>query len=270
MTKGEPQFEVLREGKVHPLTGSGGLGVSHEDALVQMRAMLLSGYLTEAPPSNVGLRYLIVPHHEVRDHVFLMTENRVCKYAAPKLKRDADPMDGWLHFLSIMPDLPKRLSERANELSEERIQALMDVMIDVDPFEPVEAKIDARNAELRAEFLSDFEVYDSATVHRKAGLKGTNTSQTVNSWRLRGRVLGLKIQGRMGYPAFQFDADGMPIQLVEVILSKLPKHLTPWQRAFWFVSPKEELDGETPIYALKTADVRVIDAANAADELPAG
>lgn len=69
--------------------------------------------------------------------------------------RQPGPMDGWLHLLSVVPDLQAKLRERASEQSEERILSILDVMIEVDPFEPIEAKIDARNAELRAGFLKD-------------------------------------------------------------------------------------------------------------------
>ena len=169
-----------------------------------------------------------------------------------------------------MPDLPMKLSERAAELSEDRIQSLLDVMIDVHPFEPIEARIDAKNAELRAEFLHDFPVLDSTGVHKLAGLKGTNTSQTVNTWRQKGRILGILVQGKNAYPRFQFDADGQPLALMEPVLGALPASFTAWQRAFWFVSPKETLDGKTPAEAVRAGDDRVVETARVAGELVAG
>ena len=273
MENAEPMFEVLREGRVQPLSAS--MRAAHlEDEIHSALRVLAEHMHVHVYPTTAHRdatpRYLIVPHHEMKDHVLLMVDGSTTKLEKAHQNRDPSPMDSWLHFLSIMPDLPARLSERASELSEERIQSLLDVMIDVDPFEPVEAKIDARNAELRAEFLKDFPVLDSATVHKRAGLKGKNTSQTANAWRQRGRILGLPIQGKIGYPAFQFNADGQPLKLMEAILAVLPAHFTAWQRAFWLVSPKEGLDGETPAGAMQAGDDRVVDVAELADQLPAG
>ena len=143
-------------------------------------------------------------------------------------------------------------------------------MIDCDPFKPVESRIDARNADLRTEFLSDFRVLDSATVHRRAALTGANRSQTVNAWRKQGRILGLQVQGKYGYPEFQFDATGRPLKLMKAVLDALPAHFTEWQRAFWLVGPKEELDGKTPATAIRDEDDRVVDVAKSAGQLPVG
>lgn len=275
MVKGDPQFAVMDGGKVRPLSA-----VEHDDALRQALYQAIDAWrhpkhtttheLAHNLWSNHGAHYVIVPSHEMKDHVLLMGEGMVCKYATGRHFHEESAFDSWIHFLSVMPDLPARLSHRAAELSEDRIQSLLDVMIDVDPFEPIEARIDAKNAELRAEFLKDFRVLDSAGVHKMAGLKGTNTSQTVNTWRQRGRILGLPVQGKNAYPVFQFDADGQPFPLMELVLSALPKSFTAWQRAFWFVSPKESLDGRTPADAVGAGDARVTDAAHAAGELVAG
>lgn len=214
--------------------------------------------------------FVIIPTDEMKGHLLLMGGSGVCAYATSERFAHESAINDWMHCLRLMPDLPAKLSERAAALSEDRIQSLLDVMLDVDPFEPIEARIDGKNAEMRAEFLKDFPVLDSAGVHRLAGLKGTNTSQTVNTWRQKGRILGLPVQGRNAYPRFQFDADGQPLALMEPVLAALPASLTAWQRAFWFVSPKEALDGKTPAEAVTTGDGRVVEAARAAGELVAG
>ena len=143
-------------------------------------------------------------------------------------------------------------------------------MIDFDPFNPVMSRIDARNAELRTEFLNDFRVLDSAMVHRRSGLRGTNRSQTAYAWRTQGRILGLQIQGKYYHPEFQFDPNGQPLQLMKAALDALPAHFTAWQRAFWLVGKREGLDGRTPATAIQAGDDRVVDVAKSADQLPIG
>ncbi len=279
--KGEPQIAVMDGGKMRVLRTS-----THDNALREAMMVFLdarrnfTGHeMLRSPVAhdvlNVMWResspaYVIIPADEMKDHLLLMGGGNVCKYAMQDRRPHESALEDWMHFLRLMPDLPVKLSERAAELSEERIQSLLDVMLDVDPFEPVEARIDGKNAEMRAEFLNDFPVLDSAGVHKLAGLKGTNTSQTVNTWRQKGRILGLPVQGKNAYPVFQFDADGQPLALMEKVLSALPVSFTPWQRAFWFVSPKEDLDGQTPAESVRAGDHRVVETARSAGELVAG
>ena len=215
-------------------------------------------------------QYVVVPIHEMKGHLLLMGGDNFYKCAVQECSQHETAFEDWMHFLRLVPDLPVKLSERAAELSEDRIQSLLDVMMDIDPFEPIEARVDSKNAEMRAEFLKDFPVLDSAGVHKLAGLKGANTSQTVNTWRQNGRILGLPFQGKNAYPVFQFTADGQPLALMEQVLAALPKSFTPWQRAFWFVSQKESLDGNTPAEVLRVGDNRVIQTARTAGDLVAG
>ncbi len=268
MENGEPRFGVMDGGKLRALAGIEDQDAMHK-AFEASTKDVANGSLRDLWNVPEG-HYVIVPGHELKDHVFLMGDGFACKYAAPRRGNETSSVDSWIHLLSVIPDLPAKLSERAASLSEDRIQSLLDVMIDVDPFDPVEARIDTRNAELRAEFLKDFPVLDSAGVHRKAGLKGSNTSQTVNAWRRRGRIFGLPVHGKNAYPAFQFDADGQPLKLMEPVLDALPDSFSAWQRAFWFVSPKEDLDGKTPARSVGDGDGRVVETARAACNLIAG
>lgn len=270
--KGEPRVAVMDGGKMRLLPAS-----THDDAL---REALIRALQTQQQVKGHSVfptclnrsdtQYVIIPTHEMKGHLLLMGGSGVCTYATSERFPHESAIDDWMHCLRLMPDLPVKLSERAAALSEDRIQSLLDVMLDVDPFEPIEARIDGRNAEMRAEFLKDFPVLDSAGVHKLAGLKGTNTSQTVNTWRQKGRILGLPVQGKNAYPRFQFDADGQPLALMEHVLAALPPSFTAWQRAFWFVSPKETLEGRTPADAVRAGDERVVETARVAGELVAG
>lgn len=272
MVKGEPRFAVMDEGKIRLLSDVGHADELRKALYEAIEAWTSSALHTQEHPTrhHTDIQYYIVPRHEMKDHLLLLGDGVFCKYATRPRYNDPSAVNSWMHFLSLIPDFPVKLSERAAELSEDRIQSLLDVMLDVDPFEPVEARIDAKNAEMRAEFLKDFPVLDSAGVHKMAGLKGTNTSQTVNAWRQKGRILGLPVQGKNAYPVFQFDADGQPYALMESVLAALPKSFTAWQRAFWLVSPKELLDGETPADAIERGDDRVVATARRAGDRVAG
>ena len=254
-------FEVLRKGELRPLPASRIAARDEQELQRAWKTIAEHMHADEDVDATTGdrdarTRFLIVPQREMEDHVLLIVDGRTWKVTSSYPYHAAVPTGRWSNELPGLSNLLAKLSERASELSEERIQSLLDVLIDADPFQPVEARIDARNAELRNEFVKDFPVLDSATVHKRAGLKGMNTAQTVNAWRKRGRILGLPIQGKYGYPEFQFDADGQPLKLMKAVLDALPTDFTPWQRAFWLVSPKEKLDGDTPEGAIRDGNDR--------------
>ena len=275
MTRNALTFEVLRDGELRPLSALRHAPRDEQELQRAWKIIAEHMHADEDADATTGdrdarTRFLIVPQREMEDHVLLIVDGRTWKVTSCYPYHAAVRMGRWLNQPSGLSNLLAKLSVRASERSEERIQSLLDVLIDADPFQPVEAKIDTRNAELRKEFVKDFPVLDSATVHKRAGLKGINTAQTVNSWRKRGRILGLPIQGKYGYPEFQFDADGQPLKLMKAILDALPKDFTPWQRAFWLVSPKEELDGDTPEKAMRDGNDRVVEMARSADQVPVG
>lgn len=153
--------------------------------------------------------------------------------------------------------MPDKLRER----QEERIETMMTAMLDFDPLDTAESRIDLRNAEMRLEFLQEFPAIEAQTVHKLAGHAGTNASQTAASWRKARKILGLPFGGKIIYPRFQFDADGQPYPLMRNVLKALPDDMTPWQVAFWIVSPNARLDTATPIDAIRRGDGLVIAAA---------
>lgn len=164
--------------------------------------------------------------------------------------------------------LQKQAPNRLRELSEDRINTLLDSLVALDPRAAAEARIDLRNAEKRKEFLDEFAVIDSTKVHEISGNKGTNPSQTAAVWRKANRILGLPVGQRAVYPAFQFDEGGRPYPLMKRVLESLPDDMTPWQTAFWLVSPSSALDGGLPLDAIRRGDEEVVDAArNEASEI---
>ena len=277
MTGRDFKIDVLQGGEFRPMhvlpRGDDEHLTAHSNTLLQAIQAAGAQFWSEEVPDSPGAEeehWWLIPSHETDQNLLVFAGGQVCKLRSLGRGRQDTAMRNMLHLLRVTPNLPERLSERVHELSEDRIQKLMDMMLDSDPFGPVEARIDASNAALRTEFLKDYPVLDSAQVHERAGLTGSNKSQTVNTWRQKGWIIGLPIRNKIGYPAFQFDADGRPFALVPPVLKALPRDYTPWQKVFWMVSAQEDLDGKTPVEALLAGDDRVIEAAAHADELPAG
>jgi hypothetical protein len=166
--------------------------------------------------------------------------------------------------------VPGLAAEQTTKRREERIEGMLRYLLDFDPLDPVEARIDAANAEMRRDFLATFPVVEAAAVHDRAGYEGTNKAQTAAAWRRANRILGLPYAGRIVYPLFQFDDDGQPWPLVQPVLRALPADRSAWQRAFWLVSPNEWLDERVPADALRIGDERVVEAAGHAGAVAIG
>lgn len=165
-------------------------------------------------------------------------------------------------ILIRMSEIVQRmLPDKVLDRQEERIETMLSAMMDLDPLDTAEARIDLRNAEKRQEFLHAFPVIEAQTIHKLAGHAGSNSSQTAASWRTAKKILGLPFGGKIIYPRFQFDADDQPYALMRDVLKALPEDMTPWQIAFWIVSPNARLDAVTPIEAIRRGDTSVIAAA---------
>lgn len=163
--------------------------------------------------------------------------------------------------LKLVESLQNQAPIRSRDFSENRINTLLDSLVALDPRAAIEARIDLRNAEKRKEFLDEFAVIDSAGVHEISGNTGSNPSQTAAVWRKANRILGLLVGQRTVYPAFQFDEGGRPYPLMKRVLDALPDDMTPWQTAFWLVSPSSVLDGGLPLDAIRRGDEKGVDAA---------
>lgn len=166
--------------------------------------------------------------------------------------------------------VPGILARKLKERQETRIEGLLECMLDFDPLDTAETRIDVTNAEMRRDFLEAFKVLDAIALHERAGHEGSNKSQTAASWRKSDRILGLPFAGKTVYPDFQFDADGQPWPLMRDVLKALPADWSGWQRAFWMVSPNEWLDEGLPFEAIRAGDRDVIEAAAEAGRMAIG
>lgn len=101
-----------------------------------------------------------------------------------------------------------------------------------------------------------------------AAVLGTvGTRQGVNDLARRKRLLALPTKGgKLLYPAFQFSGGRMLSGLHQLLAELDSSGVSPWTQASWFVTPQDELDGETPAAFLSrhAVDERVIHAARRA------
>ncbi len=97
-----------------------------------------------------------------------------------------------------------------------------------------------------------------------------SSKQSLESLRRENQVLGLPINGKVRYPAFQFGKDGKPYSRIQEVLAAIPRELTDWERAYWLVSPNDLLGWKTPISAIESDDASVVAAAKHAGSLPVG
>lgn len=92
----------------------------------------------------------------------------------------------------------------------------------------------------------------------EAGELTHRSRQAVERQRREGHLLAFRIGREWRYPVWQFDPDGPRGLLPELdtILGKL--HLSPYAAALWLRTPKDELDGETPVDRLRRRDVEKV------------
>ena len=138
----------------------------------------------------------------------------------------------------------------------ERIDRLVDALIEDEPLSSSEADIEADNAALRARYLVTVPSLTAAELHRAAGSAAANRSALAAGWKKEGRVFAITHKGIDRFPAFQF-ADGRPRPVVRRVLAALPDDMTPWQVAFWFASGNGWLADAAPQDRLDDSDAVV-------------
>lgn len=119
-----------------------------------------------------------------------------------------------------------------------------------------------RNASLRAEFVRTCELLDAEQVHALYGSSAKNRAALAARWRSDRKIFAIEHDGRLLYPAFQFDEVGRPKSIIGRILKALGPATGPWQTAIWFTTPNSWLDRQRPVDVLESESDRVIDAAD--------
>lgn len=152
-----------------------------------------------------------------------------------------------------IPDVVSAREEDLARSSQAQIDALLTLLLPADPVANARKAIEFDNAKLRASFLRDIPCYTSRELAELAGHKAANASATGARWKQQGRIFSVPREGTELYPAFQFQ-DGQPRPAVARVLATLPKTMTPWQTAFWFVAENGWLAGARPYDRLDDPD----------------
>lgn len=117
--------------------------------------------------------------------------------------------------------------------------------------------------EAREEALREFGAFTSTEVSRLSGVTDKNPYARAQRWRREGRVFAVDFQGRLIYPAFQFDVDrGEPRPVLQEILAHAGSSLDGWQTAVWFTSPNGWLDDQRPVDLLDSEPESVVEASS--------
>jgi hypothetical protein len=127
----------------------------------------------------------------------------------------------------------------------ERIDRLVEAIIEDEPLSAIDEALEVDNAALRARYLETVPTYTATELHAQAGSAATNRSALAFGWKKEGRVFAIPYKGTDRFPAFQF-ADGRPRAAIRRVLRALPEGMTPWQVAFWFASGNGWLEGAAP------------------------
>ena len=166
-------------------------------------------------------------------------------------------------FLEKVLQLSSTLDARRHE---DAIAKLADVMIP-DELGAARGILAADNLELRDRFMAQVPTLSSVEVGKRVGHSKVNPHATAARWRKSNEVLSVHHRGSEHFPAFQFGDDGRPHPTIKKVLIALPRHLSPWQRALWFVSTNGWLGDSTPSDMLDDPEAIVAAAAREAEDV---
>jgi hypothetical protein len=163
----------------------------------------------------------------------------------------------------------RALPQARRKVSEATIEKMVDALVEAqDPMAPLNAEIDAVNAQARVRFMSNFLTLSAAEVTAQSGSTAKNRHQTPSRWKAEGKIFSVPWQGKERFPAFQFK-EGRPLPVIAAILAALPSRMSQWEVAFWLVSTNSWLDGASPRECLNEQD-RVVEAARLEGEAVVG
>jgi hypothetical protein len=163
---------------------------------------------------------------------------------------------------------------------EERLRHLSEAYAETDALDEAYLRIHERELQARQALIKDTEMLDAKAVHRHAGHKTTNPSQTAGRWRQAGRIFSVPVGGVDHYPKYQFEG-GEPKEAVAQVLEHLspkdpaartdPEREPPfsdWAIAFWFAAANAWLDDQRPLDLLdKNPEAVVLAASHARDRI---
>jgi hypothetical protein len=120
--------------------------------------------------------------------------------------------------------------------------------------------------EARGVLAADNLELTSAEIANRAGSSARNLYATAARWKKAGDIFSVHHRGTEYFPAFQL-RDGRPHPAIKKALVALPENLSPWQRAFWFVSTNGWLNDKAPMDVLDDIDAVAAAAARERQEV---
>ncbi len=148
------------------------------------------------------------------------------------------------------------LARVSRTLEQSRLEAAIEKLADVilpDGLASARGALASDNLDLRDRFIAETPQLTSADVGMRSGLRTKNPYATAARWRKSGDIFSVRHRGVEYFPAFQF-RDGRPHPTIKKALEALPRHLSDWQRALWFVSANGWLGDKAPAEVLDDAD----------------
>lgn len=106
----------------------------------------------------------------------------------------------------------------------------------------------------RRALLSEFGALSPEEVASLAGGR-----EAVERWEREGSILSVLHEGRVCYPAFQFDKNGCPRPVIAQALRILGHETSAWGIALWFLGANGYLGGKRPVDLLDTDPEAVAD-----------
>lgn len=175
---------------------------------------------------------------------------------------------------AVLDELPKR--EAFASVSSEVVALLsmgptLTAVTDAGLQSPVDTAV-RKGQELlaRQSLILSEPMFTSREVAQAVGAQGAGHRSTAPRLRNRGDVIGLSVQGRYLYPAFQFDAQRAIVQpLVAEVNHLLKVADRPWWAAAWWLSPGLS-DGRRPIDLLSSRSRLLALAADSDPDAAAG
>jgi len=166
------------------------------------------------------------------------------------------------------------LTARENRF-EERLRHLAEAYAETDALDEAYLRIHERELQARQALIKDTPMLDAKGVHKLAGHKTTNASQTAGRWKQAGRIFSVPVGGVDHYPAYQFDGSEPKKVIAEILELLSPQDpaarsnpdreppFSEWAITFWFAAANSWLEDEArPIDLLDSDPESVVEAAS--------
>jgi hypothetical protein len=167
----------------------------------------------------------------------------------------ADLAESWQLLASLGPLLEALAAQKL------RRKALIEAMLPAEPPSAAAVLQARRNAAAREALLQEFGAVSSAEVAQLAGSRAKNKAALANRWKQEGRLFSVTDRGAVGFPAFQFDAEGRPRPAIAEVIRALAGKSSEWELALWFLGSCGWLGGRRPVDLLESDPEAVAQAA---------